>query len=241
MENHIGNMIRNRVAEMPGMTSKLLAEKMGVHEQTIYDIYKRPSINTDILLKISKILEVPATYFLLGLEQENGEASEPKFEPTAELANAAKTNDLFSAEAKSKAKSSASYSYQNAELPYNHSTASSASEKENYAKTSKNNTTKEPVGAANDAYDSALTPPSNPATAHGSANIPSHVQFPQQVPPPLSNISHSIREIKDMQHKQELEHALEKLKLLEKQIADKELIIQLLLEKIKNLQQIAER
>jgi plasmid maintenance system antidote protein VapI len=244
MENHIGNMIRNRVAEMPDMTSKILAEKMGVHEQTIYDIYKRASINTDILLKISKILGVPVTYFLAGPEQSNGEVSEPKFEPTAELANAAKTNDLFSAgETKLKSKSPVSYSYQNAELPYNYSSAtSSALEKENYTKSAKNNATKETIEATNEAIDASSTSSNwstsspNAATNYNAASIPSHVQFPQQVPPPLSNISHSIREIKDMQYKQELEHALEKLKLLEKQMADKELIIQLLLEKVKALQ-----
>jgi transcriptional regulator with XRE-family HTH domain len=235
MENHIGNMIRNRVAEMPGMTSKLLAEKMGVHEQTIYDIYKRASINTDVLLKISKVLEVPVTYFLVAPEQGNAEVSEPKFEPTAELAGVPIVNDLFSTETKLKSKSPASYSYhQNQEAPYNYSTTS-ALEKENYTKSQKNNTIgKEALKkAVSEEGDTPAAPSNNASLTNSVANIPSHVQFPLQAPPQLGNISHSIREIKDMQYKQELEHALEKLKLLEKQLADKELIIQLLLEKVK--------
>lgn len=60
----IGELIRAKVNDTPGMSSKLLAEKLGMHEQTIYDIYKREAIHTDILSRIAKILDVPVVYFL---------------------------------------------------------------------------------------------------------------------------------------------------------------------------------
>lgn len=75
MEKHIGSLIRAKVSQTPGLSSKILAEKMGVHEQTIYDIYKRPALHTDVLAKISKILEVPVAYFLEG--DETPETTEP--------------------------------------------------------------------------------------------------------------------------------------------------------------------
>ncbi|MCS6905072.1 MAG: helix-turn-helix transcriptional regulator [Bacteroidia bacterium] len=222
MENHIGNMIRQRVAEMPGMTSKLLAEKLGVHEQTIYDIYKRPSINTDILLKICRILEVPVTYFLGNLEapSENGDAG-----ISSPSNNSNKAEDLQASENKAKSKTQVNYTFgKKQELPFSYTTTSVLESQTNLQESSSTNSTKES--------------PSNTKTSTGtSSSFPPHVQFPQQpaTTSPLANISQSIREIRDMQYKQELEHALEKIHLLEKQLADKDLIIQLLLEKIKLL------
>ena len=63
MEAHIGNKIRARLSQMPHLTVKAFAEKLGVHEQTVYDIYKRTDINTEMLRKISDALEVPMSYF----------------------------------------------------------------------------------------------------------------------------------------------------------------------------------
>jgi transcriptional regulator with XRE-family HTH domain len=80
METHIGNRIRNRLAQVPNLTVKAFAERIGVHEQTVYDIYKRTDINTELLKKISEALEVPIAYFF---EEETYEKSQPKL-PLAE-------------------------------------------------------------------------------------------------------------------------------------------------------------
>jgi transcriptional regulator with XRE-family HTH domain len=61
---HIGKLIKERVAGTPHLTIKAFAERLNVHEQTIYDIYRRETVNTDLLQRICDILEVPITYFL---------------------------------------------------------------------------------------------------------------------------------------------------------------------------------
>ena len=60
---HVGRRIKERVAQMPELTAKALASKMNMHEQTLYDVYRRSSVDTDKLLLFSEILNVPLTYF----------------------------------------------------------------------------------------------------------------------------------------------------------------------------------
>ncbi len=60
---HVGRRIKERVAQMPELTAKALASKMNMHEQTLYDVYRRSSVDTDKLLMFSEILKVPLTYF----------------------------------------------------------------------------------------------------------------------------------------------------------------------------------
>jgi hypothetical protein len=53
---HIGSIIRNKVAEK-GVLEKQLAQMIERHYTDIPDIFKRKSINTDLLLQISVALD----------------------------------------------------------------------------------------------------------------------------------------------------------------------------------------
>ena len=53
---HIGNYIRKKVEE-EGKTSVWLAKELGCHRTNIYKIYDKMSIDTGVLLHISKILQ----------------------------------------------------------------------------------------------------------------------------------------------------------------------------------------
>jgi len=60
---HIGRLIKHQLSLRPEMTIKIFADKLGVHEQTVYDIYRREDINTEQLKRIAEILDLPITYF----------------------------------------------------------------------------------------------------------------------------------------------------------------------------------
>ena len=62
-EIHIGKLIKHQVSQRPELTIRGFAERLGVHEQTVYDIYRRADIHTDQLKRIAEILELPITYF----------------------------------------------------------------------------------------------------------------------------------------------------------------------------------
>lgn len=53
---HIGNCIRKKVEEA-GKTSVWFARELGCHRMNIYKIYDKMTIDTGVLLHISKILE----------------------------------------------------------------------------------------------------------------------------------------------------------------------------------------
>lgn len=53
---HIGNCIRKKVEEKE-KTSVRFAKELGCHRTNIYKIYDKMSIDTGVLLHISKILE----------------------------------------------------------------------------------------------------------------------------------------------------------------------------------------
>lgn len=75
METHIGKLIRQKVSQQDDLTIRAFAEKLGVHEQTVYDIYKRPDISTDLLRRVADALEVPLAYFLPELAGETAAAA----------------------------------------------------------------------------------------------------------------------------------------------------------------------
>lgn len=52
---HIGELIRN-VAEGQGRSAIWLAEQLSYNRANIYKIYQKSSIDTDLLLRISKAL-----------------------------------------------------------------------------------------------------------------------------------------------------------------------------------------
>lgn len=53
---HIGKCIRKQVEEQ-GKTSVWLAQELGCHRTNLYKIYDKRTIDTGILLRISRILE----------------------------------------------------------------------------------------------------------------------------------------------------------------------------------------
>ncbi|MCS7084972.1 MAG: hypothetical protein RMM53_09155 [Bacteroidia bacterium] len=77
---HVGRRIKERVAQMPELTAKALASKMNMHEQTLYDVYRRSSVDTDKLLQFSEILKVPLSYFFMPYDdgKDNKAGSKPE-------------------------------------------------------------------------------------------------------------------------------------------------------------------
>lgn len=53
---HIGNIIRRKLAESP-MSIAEFAERINRTRPTVYDIFNRKSIDVDLLLKISEVLD----------------------------------------------------------------------------------------------------------------------------------------------------------------------------------------
>jgi len=56
MEIHVGKLIKNRLQET-GMTKSEFARRINKTSQNVYDIFERKTIDTGLLLKISKILD----------------------------------------------------------------------------------------------------------------------------------------------------------------------------------------
>ena len=52
---HIGDIIKQRVMESP-MTIKEFADRISCERTTVYDIFERKSIDSELLLKISEAL-----------------------------------------------------------------------------------------------------------------------------------------------------------------------------------------
>ena len=53
---HIGSIIEKIFLEK-GMKSSVFADKIGTVQRNIYNIFKRSSIDTDLLIAISQVLE----------------------------------------------------------------------------------------------------------------------------------------------------------------------------------------
>lgn len=53
---HIGKLIEEQMKLKKYSTAKL-ADELGCKRQNVYDIFRRKSIDTDLLVKISKLLE----------------------------------------------------------------------------------------------------------------------------------------------------------------------------------------
>lgn len=77
MKVHLGKKIEQVVAEK-GIKNSYLAEKLNTVERNIYSIYERSDFKTDMLLKISEILEhdffqyIRPTYANAGYSDRNG-------------------------------------------------------------------------------------------------------------------------------------------------------------------------
>lgn len=65
---HIGQCIKARL-EKEGRTTVWLAQQLGCHRTNLYNIYEKQTIDTGVLLRISKILEYD--FFQLYSEQIN--------------------------------------------------------------------------------------------------------------------------------------------------------------------------
>ena len=57
MQIHIGNLIRDELRRQ-GLTNQWLADQLGIDRRTLQRLYNKPSIDTQQLFRISKILEV---------------------------------------------------------------------------------------------------------------------------------------------------------------------------------------
>ncbi|MBR4176702.1 MAG: helix-turn-helix transcriptional regulator [Bacteroidales bacterium] len=55
MQIHIGNIIRDEL-RLQGRTNRWLAEQLDIDRRTLQRLYTKPSIDTQQLLRISKIL-----------------------------------------------------------------------------------------------------------------------------------------------------------------------------------------
>lgn len=55
-ELHIGKEIK-RIVKEQGRQTQWFADKLNCNRNNIYDIYKRPYIDTDVLLRISNALD----------------------------------------------------------------------------------------------------------------------------------------------------------------------------------------
>lgn len=55
MQIHIGNLIRDELRRQ-GHNNEWLADRIGVCPRTLQRIYNRPSIDTQLLLRISQVL-----------------------------------------------------------------------------------------------------------------------------------------------------------------------------------------
>lgn len=67
MAVHIGEIIHNLIKDR-GLKVKFVADFVNVSESTLYDIYKRPSIDVDKLIKFSQLFN--KNLFLYYLEEE---------------------------------------------------------------------------------------------------------------------------------------------------------------------------
>ena len=57
MQIHIGNLIRDELRHQ-GHTNEWLADRIGVTPRTLQRIYNKPSIDTQLLLRISQTLHI---------------------------------------------------------------------------------------------------------------------------------------------------------------------------------------
>lgn len=55
MQIHIGNLIRDELRRQ-GRTNQWLADQLSVERSTVQRLFNKPSIDTHLLLRISKIL-----------------------------------------------------------------------------------------------------------------------------------------------------------------------------------------
>ncbi len=95
-EIHIGKLIKHQVNQRPDLTIRSFAERLGVHEQTVYDIYRRADIHTDQLKRIAEILELPITYFFFPDDLPEAERPARPAEPVAEASRNGRSREAES-------------------------------------------------------------------------------------------------------------------------------------------------
>jgi hypothetical protein len=76
---HIGEKIQD-IATEKGVRPTDLARKIGRTSQSMYDIYRRPSITTDLLQQISEALDHDFFQYYHQVKQPVNELSEPETE-----------------------------------------------------------------------------------------------------------------------------------------------------------------
>jgi transcriptional regulator with XRE-family HTH domain len=64
MAIHIGSRIKLIAANFYRDGNKALAERLGMTEVNLYKIFLKENVNTEIIVKLSEILEVPVSWFL---------------------------------------------------------------------------------------------------------------------------------------------------------------------------------
>lgn len=67
---HIGNVI-SRELKNKRITKREFAQMIDYSETGLYQILRKESIDTDLLLKISKVLQIPISYFFVEQQQQN--------------------------------------------------------------------------------------------------------------------------------------------------------------------------
>jgi transcriptional regulator with XRE-family HTH domain len=71
MAIHFGKRIKELV-ELKGLTRALLAQKLEMTENNVYKIFNKENVDTELLVKVSEIIDEPVTIFF-GDNVNNGE------------------------------------------------------------------------------------------------------------------------------------------------------------------------
>lgn len=82
---HIGEKLKE-IASAKGIKVDDLAHKMGLSTKIVYEHYKKNHLNTEVLEKYSKVLEIPiSSFFGYTYEAESPIVNEGKYEYTIQL------------------------------------------------------------------------------------------------------------------------------------------------------------
>jgi transcriptional regulator with XRE-family HTH domain len=85
MSKNIGALIKKALKER-GMPVTEFARRINYSRENVYSIFRRKSIDTALLTKISKVLDVDFTFYLLPPADANS-ASDQKFQPYKKTRN----------------------------------------------------------------------------------------------------------------------------------------------------------
>lgn len=85
--SHLGNKIKEYI-EKNNISISVFARKIEMSNTAVYDIYRKPDINTSLLRKISKVLNLPIEYWFKEKEKTYSDIVQPLNkieEPTVKL------------------------------------------------------------------------------------------------------------------------------------------------------------